>query len=237
MFFNDRQQKLLSYPLDGSGVKTLEKSGRKFSYLPTFDIVNTLNLVFGFDGWETHVKKLEMLSSTTNQNGNFVVTFSAIVRLKVWDTNHKHYIIREDNGVSVSVAKGIGEAMETASKASISDGLKRAAKSYGNSMGNPLYDPQQRDVDYSNSRQLPESKQMQQPQQSYQQPVQLQQPQQNSQTPNNQVQNNTPQNQESSHSLAPYTEILNLGLQILEKGENIVSPFIFFSISVEMDKV
>lgn len=214
MFFNERQQKLLSYPLDGSRVKTLEKAGRKFSYLPTFDIVNTLNLVFGFDGWETHVKKLEMISSTTNQNGNFVVTFSAIVRLKVWDTTHKHYIIREDNGVSVAVAKNIGECMETASKASISDGLKRAAKSYGNAMGNPLYDPQQRDVDYSNSRQLPENQQVQQPQQSYQQPAQLQQ---YNQSPNNAVHNN-----EGNHSLAEYTDILNLGLQILDQGENIV---------------
>jgi len=154
MFFNDRQQKLLNYPLDGSRVKTLEKAGRKFSYLPTFDIINTLNLIFGYDGWETHVKRLDMISSTTNQNGNFVVTFSAIIRLKVWDTAHKHYIVREDNGVSVSVAKSIGEAMETASKASISDAIKRSAKSFGNALGNPLYDPQQRDVDYSNSNQL-----------------------------------------------------------------------------------
>jgi len=154
MFFNDRQQKLLNYPLDGSRVKTLEKAGRKFSYLPTFDIINTLNLIFGYDGWETQVKRLDMISSTTNQNGNFVVTFSAIIRLKVWDTAHKHYIVREDNGVSVSVAKSIGEAMETASKASISDAIKRSAKSFGNALGNPLYDPQQRDVDYSNSNQL-----------------------------------------------------------------------------------
>ena len=154
MFFNDRQQKLLNYPLDGSQVKTLKKAGRKFSYLPTFDIINTLNLIFGHDGWETQVKRLDMVSSTTNQNGNHVATFSAIVRLKVWDTAHKNYIIREDNGVSVSVAKSMGEAIETASKASISDAIKRTAKSFGNAYGNPLYDPQQRDVDYSNSDQI-----------------------------------------------------------------------------------
>ena len=221
MFFNDRQQKLLSYPLDGSRVKTLDKGGRKYSYLPTFDIINTLNLVFGFDGWETHIKKLEMLSATTNQNGNHVVTFSAIVRLKVWDTSHKHYIIREDNGVSVSVAKSIGEAMETSSKASISDAIKRAAKSYGNSMGNPLYDPEQRDVDYSNSRQLSKNNR-QQAQQNYQEPAQLQQPQSYSQSPNNQLHNNTLQHNEANHSQAEYSDILNLGLQILEQGDNIV---------------
>ena len=209
MFFNERQQKLLNYPLDGSRVKTLDKGGRKYSYLSTFDIVNTLNLIFGFDGWETNVKKLEMINSTTNQNGNFVVTFSAIVRLKVWDTNHKHYIIREDNGISVSVSNSIGAAMETASKACISDGLKRAAKSYGNSMGNPLYDPEQRDVDYSNSRQLPENKQMQQPQQSYQQPAQLQQPQQYNQSPNNTNQHD-------------FTQLTNLGLTVMQKAENLI---------------
>lgn len=172
MFFNDRQQKLLNYPLDGSRVKILEKAGRKFSYLPTFDVINTLNLIFGYDGWETQVKRLDMVSSTTNQKGNHVVTFSAIVRLKVWDTAHKHYIIREDNGTSVSVAKSIGEAIETASKASVSDAIKRSAKSFGNSLGNPLYDPQQRDVDYSNSNQLQENKQQQHTQQE--QPMQQQ---------------------------------------------------------------
>lgn len=194
MFFNEKQQKLLSYPLDGSRVKTLDKGGRKFSYLPTFDIINTLNLIFGYDGWETQVKRLDMLNSSTNQNGNNVVTFSAIVRLKVWDTAHKHFIIREDNGVSVSVAKSIGEAIETASKGSISDGLKRAAKSYGNALGNALYDPEQRDVDYSNSNQLRDN---QQPQQQYQQPV------------NQQVQNNTPQD---------YSSLYKLGLQIVDDG-------------------
>lgn len=206
MFFNDRQQKLLSYPLDGSRVKTLEKAGRKFSYLPTFDIINTLNLIFGYDGWETHVKRLDMLSSTTNQNGNHVVTFSAIVRLKVWDTSHKHYIIREDNGVSVSVAKSMGEAIETASKASVSDACKRCAKSFGNSLGNPLYDPQQRDVDYSNSNQLKENNN-----QPNQQPEQMQQyqPQPQQQEQSQQLQNFTPQD---------YSSLYNIGLQVNDNG-------------------
>ena len=211
MFFNNRQKDLLNYPLDGSRVKTLEKSGRKFSYLPTFDIINTLNLIFGYDGWETHVKKLEMLSSTTNQNGNCVVTFSAIVRLKVWDTSHKHYIVREDNGISVSVAKSIGEAMETASKASVSDGTKRCAKSFGNSLGNPLYDPQQRDVDYSNSRQLSENREVQQPQQIQVQTQQYEHP------PTQQIQNN-----QGSYSSEEYKSILDLGLQILEKNDHLI---------------
>ena len=210
MFFNDRQQKLLNYPLDGSRVKTLEKAGRKFSYLPTFDIINTLNLIFGYDGWETHVKRLDMVSSTTNQNGNHVVTFSAIVRLKVWDTAHKYYIIREDNGVSVSVAKSMGEAIETASKASVSDACKRCAKSFGNALGNPLYDPQQRDVDYSNSNQLRDNQQPQQIQQNYQQ----EQPQQQYQQPSTQqVQNNAP---------LDYSSLYNLGLTVMEQGQNLV---------------
>ena len=200
MFFNDRQQKLLSYPLDGSRVKTIEKAGRKFSYLPTFDVVNTLNLIFGFDGWETRIKKLEMLDSSMNQNGNHIVTFSAIVQLKVWDNTHKHFIIREDSGVSISTARTMAEAIETASKASISDGLKRAAKSYGNSLGNALYDPEQRDVDYSNSNQF-RNHPSDQVQQQYQQ-----------QPPTQQI-NYTPQD---------YSSLYNIGLTILEQGQNLV---------------
>ena len=209
--FNDRQQQLLNYPLDGSRVKTIEKSGRVFSYLATFDIVNTLNLIFGYDGWETLVRKLDMLSSTTNQNGNHVVTFSAIVRLKIWDASHKNYIIREDNGISVSIAKTIGEAMETASKASISDALKRAAKSLGNSMGNPLYDPEQRDVDYSNSKQLSENRQARQSPHNQQQPAQIEQ------------QRHTEQSQPSqNHTSQDYASLFNIGLTVMQKGNNLI---------------
>ena len=199
MFFNDKQKELLNKPLDGSRVKTLEKAGRKFSYLPTLDIVNHLNLIFGFDGWETSVIKLEMLNSTTNQNGNFVVTFSSIIQLKVWDENHKNSIIREDNGISVSTAKTLGDAIETSSKACISDGIKRVAKSYGNSMGNPLYDPQQNNVDYSNNNQ-------------------------NNNTQNyNQLQNNSnQQNYQPQQNHKPYTNqqdftsLINLGLSVVD---------------------
>ncbi|MDD2357798.1 MAG: Rad52/Rad22 family DNA repair protein [Thiovulaceae bacterium] len=197
----------MSYPLDGSRVKTLEKAGRVFSYIPTFDIVNTLNLIFGYDGWETLVKKLEMLNSTTNQNGNHVVTFSAIVRLKIWDTNHKNYIIREDNGISVSIAKTIGEAMETASKASISDALKRTAKSFGNSLGNPLYDPEQKDVDYTNAKQLSENKPAphshQNASQNHQQPVPQTQP----------IHNSASQD---------YASLFNIGLSVMQKGNKLI---------------
>jgi DNA repair and recombination protein RAD52 len=215
MFFNDKQQELLNKPLDGARVKTLDKAGRKFSYLPTFDIVNHLNLVFGYDGWETKVKKLDMLNISTNQNGNHVITFSAIISLKVWDTNHEKYIIKEDNGISVSVAKSIGEAMETASKASISDGLKRAAKSFGNLMGNALYDPEQKDVDYTNKNQSTQN--FKKPQQQYSnQPVQ-----QTNYSPNNQNFNNNPRSQDLNLLASNGITVVQDGNILVAVGNNL----------------
>ena len=196
--FSENQLKALSYNLDDSRVKTIDKAGMSFKYLETYDIINVANTIFNYM-WDYTITRLEEVARETNQNGNHVITFSAIVKVKIYDAQ-RNFIEREDTGVGTGTARTVGDAIDNASKSAVSDSLKRALRSCGGQFGNDLY---------SKSPNI---------NQSYQQPnQQLQQPQQNSQVNQHQTQNN-----QSSYSVQEYTSILNLGLQILEQGENLV---------------
>jgi DNA repair and recombination protein RAD52 len=201
--FSENQVKALSYNLDDSRVKTIDKAGMSFKYLETYDIINVANTIFNYM-WDYTITRLEEVARETNQNGNHVITFSAIVKVKIYDAQ-RNFIEREDTGVGTGTARTVGDAIDNASKSAVSDSLKRSLRSLGGQFGNDLYSK------------TPSQSQ----QQTYQQPAQLQQPQQQqySQPPNNQqitnqqVQNNAP---------LDYSSLYNLGLTIMEQGQNLV---------------
>jgi DNA repair and recombination protein RAD52 len=201
--FSENQVKALSYNLDDSRVKTIDKAGMSFKYLETYDIINVANTIFNYM-WDYTITRLEEVARETNQNGNNVITFSAIVKVKIYDAQ-RNFIEREDTGVGTGTARTMGDAIDNASKSAVSDSLKRSLRSLGGQFGNDLYSK------------TPNQNQ----QQTYQQPAQLQQPQQqqysqppnNQQTTNQQVQNNAP---------LDYSSLYNLGLTIMEQGQNLV---------------
>ena len=202
--FSENQVKALSYNLEESRIKTIDKAGMSFKYLETYDIINVANTIFNYM-WDYTITRLEEVARETNQNGNHVITFSAIVKVKIYDAQ-RNFIEREDTGVGTGTARMLGDAIDNASKSAVSDSLKRSLRSLGSQFGNNLY-----------SKTATTS---QNQQQTYQQPTQLQQPQQNySQTQNNQaqtkqqMQNNTPQD---------YSSLYNIGLTIMEQGQNLV---------------
>jgi len=203
--FSENQLKALSYNLDESRVKTIDKAGMSFKYLETYDVINVANTIFNYM-WDYTITKLEEVARETNQNGNHVITYSAIVKVKIYD-NQRNFITREDTGVGTGTARTIGDAVDNASKSAVSDSLKRSLRSLGGQFGNDLYS---KTPNTSQSYQQQPTQQLQQPQQ-YTQPNE----QQTQQAP---VQQNTQQ----SHNPNEYSSILNLGLQILEQGENIV---------------
>ncbi|QOY51967.1 Rad52/Rad22 family DNA repair protein [Candidatus Sulfurimonas baltica] len=196
--FSENQIKALGYNLEESRVKSIDKAGLSFRYLETFDCINVANTIFNFM-WDYTISRLEEVSRETNQNGNHVITFSAIIKVKIYD-NQRNFIEREDTGVGTGTARMLGDAIDNASKSAVSDSLKRALRSLGGQFGNNLY---QKTANTNQNNQ-----------QSYQQPTQLQQPQQQyNQSPNNQVLNNTPQD---------YSSLYNIGLSIMEQGQNLV---------------
>ncbi|MCW8895026.1 Rad52/Rad22 family DNA repair protein [Sulfurimonas sp.] len=195
---SENQIKALSYNLDESRVKTIDKAGMSFKYIETYDSINVANTIFSYM-WDYTITRLEEVNREINQNSNHVITFSAIVKVKIYD-NQRNCIEREDTGVGIGTARSIGEAIDNASKSAVSDSLKRALRSMGAQFGNNLY-----------SKTPTTSKNQQQ---NYQQPTQLQQPQQYSQ-----------QNQQQTqpfHNPNDFSSLYSIGLTIMEQGQNLV---------------
>ncbi|WP_415397820.1 Rad52/Rad22 family DNA repair protein [Sulfurimonas sp. CS5] len=197
--FSENQLKALSYNLDDGRVKTIEKAGMSFKYLETYDVINVANTIFNYM-WDYTITRLEEVARETNQNSNHVITYSAIVKVRIYD-NQRNFIEREDTGVGTGTARTIGESIDNASKSAVSDSLKRSLRSLGGQFGNDLY---------SKSPNIKRNYQ--------QQPThQIQQPQQYSQANQQQTQQAQP-----SHNPNDFSSLYSIGLTIMEQGQNLI---------------
>jgi len=197
--FTDKQNQILAYELDNSRIKSRNKGNVSLSYLEGFDIIETANKIFGFGNWDYSISKLEQVSQELNHNQNNVIGYKAIVQILVHNEQHTKDISREDVGFGTGIAKTLADAHEGGAKEAVTDAIKRTLRSFGNQFGNSLYD---------------KSRQHSQNQQHYNSQPQTQQiPQQQYQQPTQQVQNNAPQD---------YASLYNLGLTIMEQGQNLV---------------
>ena len=151
--FNKNQLASLTQELDSSRIKIREKGNISLSYIEGFDVIDTANLIFGYGNWSYHISKLEQVSQEQNHNQNFVVCYKAIVKLIVKDENHTKSIFRQDVGFGSGVAKTLNDAHENAGKEAVTDGLKRAMRSFGNQFGNSLYDKSRNHVNQDSSYQ------------------------------------------------------------------------------------
>lgn len=202
--FSENQIKELSKDIDSSRVKVRDKSGIKLQYLETYDVINEANRIFNYM-WNYTISRLEEVDRSTNQNGNHVITFSAIVKVKIFDANG-NFIEREDTGVGVGTARTIGDAIDNASKSSVSDSLKRSLRTMGSAYGNNLY---------SKTPNLQQNNHHQ----NYQQPAQNNYQQQQNYSPNNQ-QNQSHQQQYQNQQ--DFSQLTNLGLTVMQQGENLI---------------
>jgi len=197
--FNDKQNQVLAYELDSSRIKSRSKGNVSLSYLEGFDVIETANKIFGYGNWSYNISKLEQVSQELNHNQNNIICYKAVVNVTVHDLTHSKSVTREDVGFGTGIAKTLADAHEGGAKEAVTDTIKRTLRSFGNQFGNSLYDK---------SRQHHN-----QPTQQYTQPQSQQIPQQQYQQPTQQVQNNTPQD---------YASLYNLGLTIMEQGQNLV---------------
>ena len=147
-------------PLRGDLSTRPGPGGRKLTYMSGDVVTRTLNEAFGHDGWSFSVlstalqhtinlnetdqdkAKASTTSSTHHHNTNnkpqkWQVTYIAHVRITLVGTPG---CFREDCGIGDSIDKHLPTAMGNALKASITDGMKRAARLLGDKMGNSLYD-------------------------------------------------------------------------------------------------
>lgn len=193
--FTDKQLKSLDNELDSSRIKTRSKGNVNLSYLEGFDVIETANKVFGYGNWSYTITKLEQVSQETNQNQNVVVCYKAIVKLIAYDTSHSKNINREDVGFGSGIAKTLSDAHESGAKEAVTDGLKRALRSFGNQFGNSLYDKSR---NHYNTTQNSNTAQTNHNQQSH--------------SPN--IQNNP----STTFNQYEYQSLYNLGLNIVEQN-------------------
>lgn len=127
MLTPDQITKLQS-PLAKSRVKSRQQSGRAVSYIEGYDVIDTANDIFGFDGWSYEVKNIEPLGGDEKRR-----LYQAVVMVIIDGA------VRSDVGHGISAGDS-SEAQETAIKGAVTDALKRALRSFGAQFGNSLYD-------------------------------------------------------------------------------------------------
>ena len=211
--FNEKQLQVLSYELDASRIKTREKGNISLSYIEGHDVIESANKIFGYGNWSYAVSSLMQVSQEQNHNQNVVICYKAVVRIVAKDITHTKEISREDVGFGTGIAKTLSDAHEGAAKEAVTDALKRCFRTFGNQFGNSLYDRSK------NHHAQPNNKQLQQPSSQNQRAYQHSNTQ-TYQQPNNQSQ---PQHHQSqNHHPQDYSSLYNLGLTIIEQGNNLV---------------
>lgn len=106
--------------------------GRHLTYMGGDAVTRTLNEVFGYDGWTLTVKSTEM-SNCEQLQGKWSILYTSHVRITVGKT------FREELGQGDASDRCKATAASNAMKASVTDAIKRAARLFGDKLGNTLY--------------------------------------------------------------------------------------------------
>ncbi|KAJ7196478.1 RAD52 DNA repair protein [Mycena pura] len=113
--------------------------GPKLTYAEGWKIINIANDVFGFDGWSSNIVNMTTDYIDYNEETRrYNVGISVIMRVTV-----KEGVYHEDVGYGmIENAKGKGMALDKCKKEAVTDALKRTLRTFGNVLGNCLYDKQ-----------------------------------------------------------------------------------------------
>lgn len=109
--------------------------GTKTAYLEGNVVIELANKILGFNGWSFQIKDLKLEHKEKSPQGEYHFVHSCIVRIILKDGT-----FREDVGFGDIKNKFLGAAIENSKKSAVTDGLKRALRLFGNSLGNCLYD-------------------------------------------------------------------------------------------------
>ena len=135
--------KALGQPLDPSLVSTRKgRAGRTFSYIEGHTAIDQANRVFGFGGWGFELVEnvsLRQIETVDTQTGEVKVVNAYTVPVRVTVPGAPP---RTDVGFH-AVTDETADGHETAIKGAVTDGMKRALRSFGERFGNGLYGDQQ----------------------------------------------------------------------------------------------
>ena len=132
----------LGQPIDPELVSQRRgRAGRTFSYIEGHTAISEANRVFGFGGWGFELVEnvtLRQIETVDTQTGEMktVNAYTAPVRVTVPGAPP-----RTDIGFH-AVTDETADGHETALKGAVTDGMKRALRSFGDRFGNGLYGDQ-----------------------------------------------------------------------------------------------
>ena len=133
----------LSQPLDPALASQRKgRGGRTFDYLEGHVVIDQANHIFGYGGWGYELAgdvTLRRIENVDSQTGEVTVFqgYSAPVRVTVAGA-----LPRTDTGVH-PVTEETFDGHDTAIKGAVTDGMKRAFRSFGCQFGNGFYGDQQ----------------------------------------------------------------------------------------------
>ena len=111
------------------------QGGKKLSYMGGETVIKTLNDAFGYDGWSSEVRSTTREETQKDDKGRYHVAYVATVRV----THRRSGAYREDCGVGDAIDRSLASASGNALKGAVTDALKRAARQFGEKLGNSLY--------------------------------------------------------------------------------------------------
>ncbi|TQV93961.1 RAD52 DNA repair protein RADC [Cordyceps javanica] len=111
--------------------------GSRVHYLTAEKCIGLANEIFGFNGWSSSIQNIQVDFADENpQTQRVSIGLSVIVRITLRDGTY-----HEDIGYgSIENARGKAMAFEKAKKEGTTDALKRTLRSFGNVLGNCIYD-------------------------------------------------------------------------------------------------
>ncbi len=132
----------LGQPLDPALVSQRKgRGGRVFDYLEGHAVIDQANSIFGYGGWgyelaaDVTLRQIETVDTETGEIKT-VSAYTAPVRVTVAGA-----LPRTDIGFH-AVAEETPDGHDTASKGAVTDGMKRAFRSFGVQFGNGFYGDQ-----------------------------------------------------------------------------------------------
>ena len=132
----------LGQPIDPAIVSRRQgRGGKSYDYLEGHVVIDQANLIFGYGGWGYELVEnvtLRRIETVDTQTGEVKVSlgYSAPVRVTVAGA-----LPRADIGVH-PVAEDTLDGHDTAIKGAVTDGMKRAFRSFGVQFGNGFYGDQ-----------------------------------------------------------------------------------------------
>jgi len=129
-----KSQFLSTHPLWSDCKERVGYGGKKFTYVSGDGVIRTMNAIFGHGGWSSHILNEKVIQSEKDDRGRWYVGYVATVRVSLLNGSS-----HEDCGSGEGINESKIKAHEKAIKSAVTDAMKRAARHFGERLGNALY--------------------------------------------------------------------------------------------------